>query len=276
VQQVFHAIDFGGRKFNGKPASWFANLLTCSVRKNPVHMNLVIDHGNTRGKAALFEGTELRAKTFFGTAPELKSWLASAWVQHVIISSVRASTDDLLAAIAPGGTTLQLTAQTPLPISIRYRTPHTLGVDRIAAACGAVQLYPHLPVLAIDAGTCINYEFTDAGGNYFGGAISPGLRMRFESVHHFTARLPRVEPKENPPLIGMSTEECIQSGIGIGLIEEINGVIARYLAKYPDLRVVLCGGDVAFFENYVKHPIFVAPDLVLLGLNGILQHNVKK
>jgi type III pantothenate kinase len=238
-------------------------------------MNLVIDHGNTRGKAAFFAGATLLKKTSFIGTEELTSWIDGYEIEHVLVSSVKVASEELLNAIAHKGRSFHLHAQLPLPIQLEYLTPQTLGVDRIAASVGAWLLYPNENVLVIDAGTCVNYELVDKEGRYQGGAISPGLKMRFESVHHFTARLPLLEPLTEPPLIGRNTEECIQSGIVNGMAEEIKGTITRYQSKYPNLRVILCGGDAAFFENYLKPTIFVAPDLVLMGLNGILQHNVK-
>lgn len=237
-------------------------------------MNLVIDHGNTRGKAALFDGDQLVHKTTFKEVNDLVQWLAPYPVQHLLLGSVNAEGSEIANSTQHRGQTLHLNHQLPLPINIRYLTPETLGVDRIAGACGAAHLFPDTPVLVIDTGTCVNYEFVDSERNYHGGAISPGLRMRFQSVHHFTARLPLVTPADDPPLTGRSTEECIRSGIQNGMVEEIKGTITRYQTKYPQLRVVLCGGDAAFFENYLKPTIFVAPDLVLMGLNRILQHNV--
>ncbi len=247
----------------------------CSIFAPNLFMNLVIDYGNTRGKAALFEGFSLLEKYFFNTPAELQGWVKGKRLAHILVSSVKMPAEELLGTITHSGQGLILTSTLPLPVLNRYQTPHTLGVDRLAAACGAIQIFPSTPVLVIDAGTCINYECVDEQGQYLGGAISPGLRMRFESVHKFTARLPWVAPLADAPLVGDNTEACIQSGIGNGLIEEINGMIDRYVAKYPAMRVILCGGDAPFFENYMKHPIFVAPDLVLMGLNGILQHNVK-
>lgn len=237
-------------------------------------MNLVVDFGNTRGKAALFQEKELVDRLFFQSPEELITQLKSQAIEHVLVSSVSVAAGNIQLP-ASSGSVFHLTHQLPLPITNQYATPQTLGVDRLAAACGASELFPNENILVIDAGTCVNYEFVDAEGNYLGGAISPGLRMRFESVHHFTARLPHVGPAPEPSLIGRNTEECIQSGVQIGIIEEIKGVISRYQMKYPNLRVVLCGGDSAFFENYLKPTIFVAPDLVLMGLNGILLHNVK-
>lgn len=251
--------------------SWLRLIYLCERRK---FMNLVIDYGNTRGKTALFDGNRLVEKNIFQEASDLMKWLEPHTVEHLLVSTVKTDGVEIANAIPHRGKTLHLNPQLPLPIKIQYLTPETLGVDRIAGACGAIQLFPDTPVLVIDAGTCVNYEFVDRYRNYHGGAISPGLRMRFESVHHFTARLPLVSPSTDPPLTGRSTEECIQSGIQIGMIEEIKGTISRYQTKYPQLRVVLCGGDSAFFENYLKPTIFVAPDLVLMGLNRILQHNV--
>jgi type III pantothenate kinase len=163
----------------------------------------------------------------------------------------------------------------PLPIKILYATPQTLGVDRIAGSCGALQLFPGKNTLVIDAGTCITYDFTDSSKQYYGGSISPGLKMRFQAVHTFTARLPLVSPAENPELIGNSTETSIQSGIVNGTVAEIDGIIDRYRQKYPDLQVILCGGDGPFFENKLKASIFASPDLVLIGLNSVLIHNVR-
>jgi type III pantothenate kinase len=100
--------------------------------------------------------------------------------------------------------------------------------------------------------------------------------MRFKAVHAFTSKLPLANVTETPNLIGNSTESCIQSGVIIGTITEIDGIILRYIQEYKDLRVILCGGDAAFFENKLKASIFATPDLVLIGLNSILIYNVNR
>jgi type III pantothenate kinase len=155
-----------------------------------------------------------------------------------------------------------------------YTTPKTLGVDRIAAVCGALQLFPQRDCLVIDTGTCITYEFLDRNARYHGGSISPGIAMRFEAMHRFTSRLPLVKPEINVPLVGDSTESAMQSGVIQGVRAEVEGIIQKYTDQYPDLKVIICGGDVRFFENHLKQTVFVAPDLVLIGLNLILRHSI--
>ena len=237
-------------------------------------MNLVIDFGNTRIKAAFYEGADLREKFLLSTHQELESLLQTKIVEHCIISSVNQSPTEIFSWIRCNGKKLSLHVDLPLPIKIVYATPHTLGVDRIAAVCGAQEILPNQDCLVIDAGTCINYEFLDALGKYHGGSISPGIQMRFEAMHTFTARLPLVSAVNDALLIGGSTEACMQSGVMNGMIAEINGIIQRYSQLYPTMGVILCGGDAHFFENKLKDSIFVAPDLVLRGLNRILLHNV--
>jgi type III pantothenate kinase len=138
-------------------------------------------------------------------------------------------------------TKIILTPQLSLPISIGYKTPHTLGVDRIAAVCGAYEMFPEQNCLVIDAGTCITYELLEAGGKYRGGAISPGISMRFEAMHKFTRRLPLIGARDNDKtqLIGDSTETCMQSGVLNGTTEEIKGMISQYQQIYPDLKTIL-------------------------------------
>jgi type III pantothenate kinase len=161
----------------------------------------------------------------------------------------------------------------PMPIQIRYATPETLGVDRIAAACGAIALFPGKNCLAIDAGTCITYDFIDHAGNYWGGGISPGIEMRLKAMHTFTTRLPLVKVNQQASLIGNSTESCLQSGALFGVLGEIEGIIQKYDQNYQELKVIICGGDISLFENQLKPTIFAAPDLVLMGLNRILLQN---
>ncbi len=237
-------------------------------------MNLVVDYGNSRIKAGLFEQTNLIQQFSFEADTIFFEWLKGVKYNNVIISSVARQTDDLFKKMNSGGKKILMNQSLPLPIVVKYSTPQTLGVDRIAAACGALDVMPNKDCLIIDMGTCINYEFVDDQANYYGGAISPGIKMRFEAMHTFTARLPLVKFNEHAPLTGNNTESCMQSGVANGVLAELEGIIERYKKKYPTMEVILCGGDAPLFENRLKHPIFVAPNLVLSGLNRILLHNV--
>jgi type III pantothenate kinase len=237
-------------------------------------MNIVIDAGNTFTKIGIFENDTLKQKKVFNRLEGVDKFLQQTPAEHILVSSVTPGAQQLVSWSLASAKRLILKAGLPLPIHNDYDTPETLGVDRLAAACGAQFLFPGQDCLVIDAGTCINYEFVDKGAHYFGGAISPGVKMRFEAMHHHTARLPLAPAVKSPPLIGHSTIECLQSGVMNGVLEELKGAIGQYSAQYPDVRVILCGGDAHFFENDINPSIFVAPDLVLVGLNSILLHNV--
>lgn len=238
-------------------------------------MNLVIDCGNSRIKTGLFESNTLIEKISFSTKEELFNFFKTKDIQHLLVSSVTIPAEEILGEVNASGKKIKLTHQLPLPIKNLYATPETLGVDRLAAACGASAIFPNKNCLVIDIGTCINFEFIDDQQCYHGGAISPGISIRFEGMHKFTKRLPLVANNSKAPLIGNTTETCMQSGVMNGMTAEIKGIIEQYQKNYPDLGVILCGGDYPLFENQLKPYIFVAPDLVLSGLNRILLHNVR-
>ena len=236
-------------------------------------MNIVVDYGNSSAKVGIFDKDRLEKQVTFSSAEELKEFLQNYSASSIIISSVAKDAAEVAAWATHVKRKYILNPSLPLPIKNLYATPETLGVDRIAGVCGARQKFPDEPCLVIDAGTCITYDFLDRHGNFLGGAISPGLMMRFQAVHTFTSKLPLVSPVEKVMLIGDSTEHCIQSGVINGLAEELNGIISRYQREFEGLRVILCGGDARFFENILKGPIFAVPELVLSGLNSILNYN---
>ena len=238
-------------------------------------MNLVVDSGNSAAKVGIFKDEKLIEKATFYSVEELERFILRTEFANLMISSVKSDADLIASWGSKAGKRFILTRQLPLPINNLYKTPETLGMDRLAGVCGASELFPATDCLVIDAGTCITYDFLDRGGNYHGGGISPGLTMRFKAVHTFTAKLPLVSPTPKAELIGQNTETCIQSGVANGLLAEVDGIISRYLEKFPHLNVILCGGDSGFFENQLKASIFASPDLVLIGLNSILIHNVK-
>jgi type III pantothenate kinase len=237
-------------------------------------MNLVVDYGNTFAKVGVFSRHELTELKSFSDPRDLRIFIQNFSGQNFILSSVTHDHLSVMDWAAHIPTKYILTPSLPLPITNLYATPHTLGVDRIAGVCGAKQHFPSSHCLVIDAGTCITYDFLDNIGNYHGGSISPGLRMRMQAMHSFTAKLPLVDIADNPPLISNTTEGCLQSGAINGMIEEIEGIIARYQQEFAGLQVILCGGDARFFENKLKGPIFAIPELVLSGLNSILIYNV--
>jgi type III pantothenate kinase len=238
-------------------------------------VNAVVDIGNTRTKVALFEQKRLYALHEFSSNSRAQEFLQSTPLNHVLVSNVGSQNTVRASLLNLTGRFFELTRELPLPLAVNYETPETLGTDRLAAACGAAARFPRQNCLVIDLGTCINYEWITADNVYQGGAISPGMAMRFKAMHEQTARLPLAEAQTEAPLIGRSTLTCLQSGVMNGIAAELAGIIAGVEKQCTGpLHVILCGGDARVFENQLKPPIFVAPNLVLEGLNSILEHNV--
>ena len=240
------------------------------------YMNfLVIDAGNTKCKLAIFSKSSIiytdSASSFSLSA--LQQLIAAYNPEATIVSSVVHLETDLTEFIGLLPNALMLDEKTSLPVENQYLTPATLGADRLANAIGGIDLFPGRNVLTVDAGTCLKFDFITSDKKYLGGAISPGLYMRFEALHHFTARLPLLTPVADPDLIGNSTQSSIHSGVIHGMGEEIRGIIEKYEAQFSDLQTVLTGGDASYFLNHLKKTIFASPELTLRGLYSILQHN---
>lgn len=239
-------------------------------------MKLVIDFGNTFQKLARFEGKALADVTVFQDLrpDELLTFILDRGpFKRSILSTVTPIDDRFFEILKRTTDYTDFTENLPLPVTLKYETPSTLGKDRIAASAAAIALWPNQDVLTIDAGTCITYDLTTRNGEYLGGAISPGLSMRLRALHTFTGRLPLIELKEFPELTGTSTRDSILSGVVQGTVEEIGGFIRRYREQYPGLVVAITGGDQKFLHNYLKNSIFATPNLVLIGLNEILDYN---
>ncbi len=239
-------------------------------------MNLSIDLGNTYAKTGFFQEGKLLETNWKLTYSELVDYVQKIHPQRIMVSSVSYSEDQLrdeFSKITSEIYLLKIT--TPVPLTKLYDTPETLGADRVAAAVGAKVLYPEKNCLVIDMGTCITYDLVDADDNFHGGIISPGVRMRFKAMNVFTKRLPLLEPEDIPDLIGKSTKHAMQSGVMNGLLAEINGLIEEYEKVLTNINVIFCGGDATYFANRIKYPNFVVPELVLIGLNRILEYNVE-
>jgi type III pantothenate kinase len=241
-----------------------------------VGKKLIIDFGNSLQKLALYEGKEMSVKqTFAGlTADQMSSWLAANGpFDGIILSSVAKDSPEFERILSGTAPLVILDENTPLPIKNLYETPATLGKDRLAAAVGVFALYPGKNVLSIDAGTCITYDFLTKNGEYLGGGISPGVRMRLRAMNAFTGKLPLVELREFHDLVGKNTEESILSGVIRGVTEEIKGLAGLYSEQYGEVITVITGGDQEFLHNNLKINIFAVPNLVLLGLNEILDYH---
>jgi type III pantothenate kinase len=239
-------------------------------------MNLSIDLGNTYAKTGLFEGSKLIETNWKLTYPELIKYVQNVHPQRIMVSSVSYSEEQLRAEFAEITKEIYLLkSTTPVPIKKLYDTPETLGADRVAAAVGARVLFPEKNCAVIDMGTCITYDLVDSEDNFHGGIISPGVRMRFKAMNTFTKRLPLLEPEAIPEIIGKSTKHAMQSGVMNGILSEINGFVEEYSKVLTNINVILCGGDATYFANRIKNPNFVVPELVLIGLNRILEYNVK-
>lgn len=241
-------------------------------------VNLIIEQGNTSTKVAIYAEGNLKASFVYKTfdKSKLKPLFDVYSLDKGIYSTVADVDEDLIAYLKEYlSCFIYFDNDVRLPITIKYKTPHTLGKDRIAAVVGAYYLQPNRNILIIDAGTCITYELLEASGSYLGGNISPGMTTRFKALNDYTKKLPLVNEREEVPCWGTCTEDAIRAGVVNGIVFEMDGYIDKAKELYSDVLVFLTGGHSFYFESRLKNSIFADINLVLTGLNRILEYNVE-
>jgi len=242
-------------------------------------MLLAIDIGNTRIKAAVFEEYSLK-KLYILEKDSFQKELKNIFKTHSTISDLWVSAvSDIEKKVFtefPKDIKVHFISHLDtFPFKNLYATPTTLGLDRMVLAGGAVLQFPKMNRLIIDAGTCITYDIVDAADNYLGGAISPGLRLRYQSLHQFTSKLPLLTLEMPEKYIGNSTNQSIHSGVVNGVLNEIEGYISRFIKDYENFTIILTGGDADFLAKRLKSTIFANSNFLLEGLNHLYQFNNK-
>lgn len=242
-------------------------------------MNLVIDIGNTIIKLAVYEQNQFveRQVATDENFSEILQMMLDKYpkIDWAIWASVREYPTNWSSILPEAVILVKLDASTKVPFENCYQTPKTLGNDRLALAAAAASFFPKKNVLVIDAGTCVTYDLINAKGQFLGGAISPGLQMRFKAMHNFTGKLPLLVPEtrvvNDKP--GNNTNQCMQLGAVKGMAYEVEGFVKAYRHKYKVLTVILTGGDSEFLSNTLKNSIFAPSNFLLTGLNRILEFN---
>ena len=242
-------------------------------------MILAIDVGNTRIKAAVFEGATV-LEYFVFSKNELEKKIKNILkkhkeLTHLVVSSVSDLEKQAFSAFENLVKVHFVSHDDSFPFVNGYKTPQTLGIDRMVNAAGATLQFPNQNRLVIDAGTCVTYDFIDESNNYLGGAISPGLQLRYAALHNFTAKLPLLELQSPEHFVGKSTSESIHSGVVNGLVYEIDGFIDEYKTLYPKFIIILTGGDAVFLAKRLKNTIFANSNFLLESLNQLFQYKIK-
>jgi type III pantothenate kinase len=243
-------------------------------------MNLIIDIGNSRAKAAVVDnGTVLRSYVVDSIDGEWLETLLNEHpsIQHAILCSTRGDEERvyqlLRASIAH--VICFAPATTPTPLTIHYHTPATLGADRLAASVGASELYPDCDLMIVDFGTAITIDFVEDGA-FKGGNISPGVTTRFRALADYTAKLPLCYATDEVLEYGRTTKEAIEQGVMRGVENEIRGYCEVFMQKKRKKCIIFTGGDAKYFAKRIKNTIFADCELVILGLSRILDYNAEK
>lgn len=240
-------------------------------------MNLTIDIGNSSIKYAIFNGKKMltHGRTIGHDILSIQKDVEKYATQQCIVCSTINLSEEIKKQIGEVAgqdcIVTYLDHTTPIPIKNLYKTPETLGTDRLAAAIGAYCKVKN-DVLIVDSGTAITYDFVNKKGEYLGGNISPGMDIRFKALHDYTAKLPLVSPEGDKPMLGENTETAIRCGVKDGIKHEIEGYLSEFLLKYPNLSIFLTGADAIYFDDVIKNRTFADEYLVLEGLNDILRH----
>ena len=238
-------------------------------------MNLTLDVGNTQAKLAVFDDKLVKVKSFHVKSiyNNIDQFLKNfPLIKNLIVCSVVDT--DLNFDTYNFQNVHFVSNDSIIPFINLYNSKCSLGNDRLALISRASIKFSNKNVLVIDAGSCITYDFINVNNQYLGGAISPGLNMRFKSLNKFTSNLPLVKFLSESAKIGKSTYESINVGVCRGVIHEMKGFINQYSSKYNDLTVILTGGDSDFLSKRLKISIFANQNFLLEGLNDLVKLNI--
>ncbi|NBL64595.1 type III pantothenate kinase [Flavobacterium sp. NST-5] len=242
-------------------------------------MLLAIDVGNTRVKAAVFEENVIletyifKVEIFLDQTQNILKKFPK--IKHLIIASVGKLDEHDLKPLSKKVEIVIVSRDFQFPFQNLYHTPQTLGIDRLVLASGATLLFRNQNRLIIDAGTCITYDFVNNQNQYLGGAISPGIKLRYKSMNDYTAKLPLLETQNPENFIGKTTAESMHSGVIFGVIGEIEGFINRYQTGFSNFTIILTGGDAEFLAKRLKNTIFANSNFLLESLNVLFQYKIK-
>ena len=235
-------------------------------------MDLVIDIGNSRAKVAWFDGAgQIVGRASFDEFGVAEAQGLLEGVDRAILASTRTADAELEAFLAQKLEKFVVfrPRKTPTPLKIAYRTPETLGADRLAAAVAAWGRFPDQDIWVVDCGTALTIDFVSKEGVYEGGVISAGLAMRLSALHERTARLPLCSPDEaTDQMLGTDTRSALVQGAVWGIVHEIEG----YAARTPGAKIFFTGGDAVYFEKRIRTAIFADADAVLNGLHAALTY----
>lgn len=241
-------------------------------------MNLVIDVGNTRTKYAFFKEKECVEVGYEsgGILDRAGDWKKKGEKIEVFLSGSGKIDGKLKQALQEAADFwLIADPSVPLPLRIGYSTPETLGFDRIAICVGAKSLFPGKSLLVIDSGTALTFNYVDCSGTFLGGNISPGLEMRLQGLHHFTARLPYVLPAEVYGGIGRTTETAIRNGVMCGMLFEVERYMMDFREQHLSAQIVITGGNSKFLRKSLGNRAYFNDCLGFIGLNEILEYTKK-
>ena len=234
---------------------------------------ICIDLGNTRWKAAVFNNS-MPEEIILQSPSQLENLLSNDEHVRVMMCSVVNHSEEWQTVIQRKTDAFHLlTTTSSFNFSMDVQHPETVGADRLALLAGAIESYPHQNNLVIAMGSCITYSFIDNEHVFRGGAISPGMDMRFRAMHEFTAKLPAASFVHEPPITAKDTVSNLQSGVINGIIGELDHFISKYSEKYGNLNVILTGGDASYFAERLKSRIFADQQLLFKGLYALSKIN---
>jgi type III pantothenate kinase len=253
---------------------------------------LVLDIGNSQVYGGVFEDERLRLQFRRASRPENTSDEQGLFLREVLRENgvdpagiaaiaVCSVVPDMMHSVRAaclkyfGREPFVLEPGARTGLRIRYRNPLEVGPDRIAGAMAAAKLYSGRNAIIVDFGTATTIDALTSEREYLGGLIVPGLRVAMESLYAKTARLPKVEIRKPPKILGRSTTESIQSGLYHGNAALLRQVCAQvreqYFAGQPTV-LVGTGGFARLFEDEGVFDALV-PELVLIGLCEALAMN---